>query len=73
MSSKPKRSAMWGRSILILGALLFLAAGAAFARHGKLSTDLQNKKLTDQVQVIVQFNQVPIRNTTRLFSNGAQA
>ena len=57
MRSKPRRSAMWGRSLLILGALLILAAGAAFAGGRKLARDLRGKKSSDQVNVIVQFNQ----------------
>src|SRR6478609_9609206 len=59
MRSKARRSAMWGRSLLILGALLILTAGVAFAGRGKLARDLQGKKPTDQVNVIVQFNQIP--------------
>ena len=59
MRSKARRSAMWGRSLLILGAFLIFAAGAAFAGHGKLARDLRGKKSSDQVNVIVQFNQAP--------------
>jgi len=59
MKSKIKRSAMWGRSTLLLGALLILAAGVAFAGRAKLSRDLDGKKPSDQVNVIVQFNAVP--------------
>src|SRR3954452_23460884 len=59
MKSKIKRSAMWGRSTLLLGAMLILAAGVAFAGRAKLSKDLEGKKGSDQVNVIVQFNAVP--------------
>ena len=59
MKSKSNRSAMWGRSTLLLAALLILAAGVAFAGRAKLSKDLDGKKPSDQVKVIVQFNSVP--------------
>jgi serine protease AprX len=50
---------MWGRSTLILGALLVLSAGVAFAGRGKLSRDLDGKQPSDQVNVIVQFKRLP--------------
>jgi len=59
MKTKSNRSAMWGRSTLLLAALLLLAAGVAFAGRAKLSKDLDGKKSSDQVNVIVQFNTVP--------------
>src|SRR4029077_9298363 len=59
MKSKERRSAMWGRSILILGALLILSAGIAFAGRAKLSKDLEGKQPSDQLNVIVQFRNLP--------------
>ncbi len=50
---------MWGRSILVLSALLMLAAGMAFAGPRKLSKELRGLKASDQVNVIVQFNHAP--------------
>ena len=50
---------MWGRSAVVLGALLMIAAGVAFGAQRKLSHDLQGLKPSDQVNVIVQFNHVP--------------
>ena len=50
---------MWGRSAVVLGALLMIAAGVAFGGQRKLSKELRGLKASDQVNVIVQFNHVP--------------
>lgn len=50
---------MWGRKIFLLGALLILAAGVAFAGRGKLSKDLDRIQASDQVNIIVQFKTPP--------------
>src|SRR5713226_4886097 len=54
MKRKSLRSAMWGRSILTLCALV-VCAGMAFAGPRKLSRDLEGHIATDQVDIIVQF------------------
>src|SRR3954470_10710011 len=59
MRSKERRSAMWGRWIFLLCALLMFTAGLAFAGRAKLSKDLDRIKASDQVNVIVQFKKTP--------------
>jgi serine protease AprX len=59
MKSKQQKSATWGRKLLIVG-LFVLSTSLAFAgSHRKLAKEFDNVKATDQVNVIVQFNQVP--------------
>lgn len=53
-----RHSAMWGRSFLMVCALV-LSASLAFAGSSKISKDLEAKKASDQVNVIVQFRHVP--------------
>jgi serine protease AprX len=58
MKSKQHKSAMWGRTALTVLAVI-LSASLAFAGPRKMSKDLEGKKASDRVDVIVQFNQVP--------------
>jgi len=58
MKKKQAKSAMWGRLILAVCALL-LCAGIAFAAAPKISHDLQQGNSSEQVDVIVQYKQVP--------------
>src|SRR3954451_9921672 len=56
---KRKKSAMWGRSLLV-GSALVLAAVACLGQDGtKLSSELQNLRPSDKVDLIVQFRQAP--------------
>ncbi|HUV97547.1 MAG TPA: S8 family serine peptidase, partial [Acidobacteriaceae bacterium] len=58
MKRKQGKSAMWGKTFLT-ACLLFLTASAAFAGPRKMSRDLENRKSSDQVNVIVQFKHEP--------------
>ena len=70
MQPKKTRSALWGKIILTL-CVLILGVCAAFASSAKISTDLQGKNGTDQVDVIVQYNQVPTaEHHQKVFSRG---
>jgi serine protease AprX len=52
------KTAMWGR-IFLTACALILGASLAFAGPHKISKDLEVKHSASQVNVIVQFNQVP--------------
>ena len=70
MNRKTSKSAMWGRTIAALCALI-VSASLAFAGSPKLSRDLAEKKSSDRVDVIVQFNQVPTaRHHEKVLSRG---
>ena len=58
MKPNPTRSSRWGTTLLALCATIF-SAGMAFATPQKISSDLKAKTAADQVDVIVQFTQVP--------------
>jgi serine protease AprX len=58
MKTNQTRTSRWGITILALCATFF-SAGTAFAGPQKISRDLQAKTTADQVDVIVQFTQVP--------------
>jgi len=51
-------SGIWGRTLLMVCALL-LSASLAFAQERKMSKDLDGKNPSDQVDVIVQFTHAP--------------
>jgi serine protease AprX len=84
MISKKLKSAMWGRSILVACVLLVSASLACAGPH-KMSKDLEGKKGSDQVDVIVQFSHMPtaanhrkvlkrggkLKKELRLFKSGA--
>ncbi len=55
---KNTKTAMWGR-IFLTACALILGASLAFAGSHKMSKDLEGKQASGQVNVIVQFNQVP--------------
>ena len=55
---KNTKTAMWGR-IFLTACALILGASLAFAGSHKMSKDLEGKHASGQVDVIVQFNQVP--------------
>jgi serine protease AprX len=57
MKRKISKSAMWGRTFLVVSAL-FLCATLAFAGPRKMSKDLASKT-SGNINVIVQFNHVP--------------
>ena len=57
--SNPSKSAMWGRSFLTFCVLILTATLAFAGSHNKISKDLASKTGSDQIDVIVQFNQVP--------------
>jgi serine protease AprX len=59
MKLKVTNSAMWGRRILAAGALLLEVSFAFAGQTGKISSDLQGKNNSDQVDVIVQYKQAP--------------
>jgi serine protease AprX len=59
MKPQQTKSAVWGRIILTMCALILCASLQAFAGQHKMSKDLEGKKASDQVDVIVQFTQVP--------------
>ena len=70
MKSKRIRSAMWG-SIILTTFAYFLSVGVAFSAPAKISKDLQGRNASDQVDVIVQFNQVPTaHHHQRVFRRG---
>ncbi|MGA2674154.1 MAG: S8 family peptidase [Terracidiphilus sp.] len=70
MNCKTRKSAMWGRTIATLCALI-VSASLAFAGSPKLSKDLVGKQALDRVDVIVQFNQVPTaRHHEKVLSRG---
>src|ERR1035437_5997635 len=70
MKSKRIRSAMWG-SIVLTCFAFFLSVSVAFSAPTKISKDLQGRNASDQVDVIVQFNQVPTaHHHQRVFSRG---
>jgi len=72
MKRKQSKSAMWGRTVLIVSALL-LTASLAFAGSHKMSKEFDGKKLSGQVDVIVQFNQVPTsRHHQKIASRGGK-
>ena len=58
MHSKLTQNALPGKNVLILCTLI-LGASLAFAGPPKISPDLQSSNVSGQVDVIVQFNQVP--------------
>ena len=74
MSERTKtRSAMWGK-IFLTACALILGASLAFAGPHKMSKDLEGKKASDQVNVIVQFNQVPTAfHHKKVLSRGAKS
>ena len=51
-------SASWGRTFLTLCTVI-LSASLAFAGSPKMAKDLEGKRPSDQVNVIVQFRQAP--------------
>jgi serine protease AprX len=66
------KSAMWGRTFLTVCALI-LSASLAFAGTHKMSKDLEGKKSSDMVNVIVQFNQVPsTRHHQKVLNRGGK-
>jgi serine protease AprX len=72
MTSKQRKSAMWGRTALALLAVI-LSASLAFAGPRKMSKDLDGKKPSDRVDVIVQFNQVPTaRHHQKVLARGGK-
>ncbi len=58
MKRKQCHSAVRGRGFLMLCAVI-LSASLAFAGSPKISKDLQGKRPSDQVNVIIQFKQAP--------------
>ena len=58
MNRKRCNSAAWGRPFLTL-CVVILSASLAFAKSSKMAKDLEGKNGADQVDVIVQFTQVP--------------
>lgn len=58
MTLKQRKSAMWGRKVLIVSALI-LTASLAYAGSRKISRELDGAKASGQVDVIVQFTQTP--------------
>src|ERR1700760_3866953 len=59
MKRKATNIAMWGRRILVAGALILEVSFAFAGQTGKISSDLQGKNSSDQVDVIVQYKQAP--------------
>jgi serine protease AprX len=68
MKRKQSKSAMWGRTVLIVSALL-LTASLAFAGSRKMSKEFDGNKLSGQVDVIVQFNHVPTAKHHQMVAN----
>ena len=65
-------STFWGKRFLTLCAVI-LCATMAFAGSPKMSKDLEGKNASDQVDVIVQFNQVPTaRHHQKVLSRGGK-
>jgi len=58
MKRNHTKSALWGRTFLTLCAVM-LSASLALARTSKVSTDLAGTYVSGNVDVIVQFDQVP--------------
>ena len=72
MNSKQCRSAFWGRGFLMVGVLI-LSASLAFARSPKMAKDLEGKRPSDQVDVIVQFAQAPTaKQHQKVFDRGGK-
>lgn len=72
MNRKQTRSALWGKTILTACALI-LSASLAFAGSHKMSKDLERKKASDRVDVIVQFTQVPTaRHHQKVLNRGGK-
>lgn len=73
MQRNQSKSAMWGR-IFLTGCAMILSASLAFAgSHKKLSKDLEGAKVSSQVDVIVQYTQVPTaRHHQKVLSRGGK-
>ena len=73
MSTRKTRSAMWGRSFVILGAFLVFAQCVAYAVPRKVSKDLETKNPNEQIDVIVQYNHTPtLRQHKNTLSHGGK-
>jgi serine protease AprX len=73
MKFKATKSATWGRTVLTLFGFLLSASLvlASVANHRKMSKDLEGKKASDQVNVIVQFNHMPTaKQHSKVLSRG---
>jgi len=72
MNPMKGKSATWGRTVLTVGIFL-LSTSLAFAGNHKISKDLENKTGSNQVNVIVQFNQAPTaRHHQKVFDRGGK-
>src|ERR1035441_7240118 len=63
------RSAMWGRAFLTMCALILSLTLSPFAGQHRMSKDLEERKPTDQVDVIVQIKEVPTANHHQRLKN----
>ncbi len=72
MKRKQCDSALWGRKLLLVAAVI-LSASLAFAGSPKMAKDLKGKRPSDQVDVIIQFTQAPTaRHHQKVLSKGGR-
>ena len=73
MRSRQVKSAMWGRTFLTLCMFILSASLASAGPHKKMSKELEGRKASDQVDVIVQFTQVPTaRHHKKVLNRGGK-
>jgi serine protease AprX len=69
MKSKQIRSATWGRNILLSCLLAFVCSLAFAGQNGKIASELSGNQSSNQVNVIIQFNQIPTASHHRKVTN----